>query len=245
MLLTFFLYLKQYLYRSIQFSIAFSVSFFPRRKNVRRSGSLADLDTITADVLHSKRQIFFQKNSFQTVFILIFYDLLRTQKSFWVLWFRSKIPDSWFRIPDSGFHILARQYSAQSLWDSVRAHDMFFFVCSATLFYLQRSSLLFAAFLFFICSVPFFYICRGSLFCLQRFFFVCSVSFLFAAFLFCLQRFSFVCSVSFLFAAFLFCLQRFFFVCSVSLVGHRTDDVNKTRCFQWKLALSPVATAEF
>ena len=84
-LLAFFLYLKQYLYRSIQFSIAFSVSFFPRPKNLGRSRSLADLDTITADVLHSKRQILFQKNSFQTVFILIFYDLLRTQKSFWVL----------------------------------------------------------------------------------------------------------------------------------------------------------------
>ena len=26
--------------------------------------------------------------------VLIFYDLLRTQKSFWVLGFRSKIPDS-------------------------------------------------------------------------------------------------------------------------------------------------------
>ena len=120
---------------------------------------------------------------------------------------------------------------------------MFFFVCSATLFYLQRSSFLFAAFLFFICSVPFFifaavpffYICSASLFCcsvsflfaaflfcLQRFSFVCSVSFLFAAFLSYLQRFLFVCSVSFLCAAFLFCLQRFFFVCSVSLVGHRT-----------------------
>ena len=24
-----------------------------------------------------------------------------------------------------------------------------------------------------------------------------------------------------------------------------SDDVNKTRCFQWKLALSPVTTAEF
>ena len=95
---------------------------------------------------------------------------------------------------------------------------MFFLVCSAAFFYLQRSSFLFAAFLFFICSVPFFYICSGSLFCLQRFFFVCSVSFLFAAFLFCLQRFSFVCSVSFLFAAFLFYLQRFFFVCSVSFM---------------------------
>ena len=47
--------------------------------------SLADLDISTADVLHCKRQVFFQKNSFQTVFILIFYDLLRTQKSFWVL----------------------------------------------------------------------------------------------------------------------------------------------------------------
>ena len=54
-------------------------------KKRNAAGSLADLDTITADVLHSKRQIFFQKNSFQTVFILIFYDLLRTQKSFWVL----------------------------------------------------------------------------------------------------------------------------------------------------------------
>ena len=143
-----------------------------------------------------------------------------------------------FRISDPGFHILARQYSAQSLWDSVRAHDMFFFVCSATLFYLQRSSFLFAASLFFICSVPLFYlqrstfyICSGSLFvcsasflfaallfCLQRFFFVCLISFLFAAFLFCLQRFFFVCSVSFLFASFLFCLQRFFFVCSVSFL---------------------------
>ena len=108
---------------------------------------------------------------------------------------------------------------------------MFFFVCSATLFYLQRSSFLFAVFLFFICSVPFFifaavpfFVCSASflfaafLFCLQRFSFVCSVSFLFAAFLFCLQRFFFVCSVSFLFAAFLFCLQRFFFVCSVSFL---------------------------
>ena len=84
-LLAFFLYLKQYLYRSIQFSIAFSASVFPRLKNLGRSGSLADLDTITADVLHSKSQIFFQKNSFQTVFILTFYDLLRTRKSFWVL----------------------------------------------------------------------------------------------------------------------------------------------------------------
>ena len=92
-----------------------------------------------------------------------------------------------FRIPDSGFQILTRQYSAQSLWDSVRAHDMFFFVCSVTLFYLQRSSFLFAAFLFFICSVLFLY--------LQRF------PFLFAAFLFCLQRFFFVCRVPFLFAA--------------------------------------------
>ena len=184
MLLAFFLYLKQYLYRSIQFSIAFSVSFFPRPKNLGRSGSLADLDTITADVLHSKRQIFFQKNSFQTVSHSGSYDSgLR------------------FRIPDSGFHILGRQYSAQSLWDSVRAHDMFFFVCSATLFYLQRSSFLFAAFLFFICSVPFFMFAAVP-------FFVCSASFLFAAFLFCLQRFFFVCSVPFLFAAFLFCLQR-------------------------------------
>ena len=98
---------------------------------------------------------------------------------------------------------------------------MFFFVCSATLFYLQRSSFLFAAFLFFICSVRFcifaavpLFVCSASflfaalLFCLQRFFFVCSVPFLFAAFLFCLQRVFFVCSVSFLFAAFLFCLQR-------------------------------------
>ena len=98
---------------------------------------------------------------------------------------------------------------------------MFFFVCSPTLFYLQRSSFLFAAFLFFICSVPFFifaavpfFVCSASflfaafLFCLQRSFFVCSVSLLFAAFLFCLQRFFFICSVSFLFAAFLFCLQR-------------------------------------
>ena len=113
---------------------------------------------------------------------------------------------------------------------------MFFFVCSATLFYLQRSSFLFAAFLLFVCSVPFFifaavpfFVCRASflfaafLFCLQRSFFVCGVPFLFAAFLFCLQRFFFVCSVSFLFAAFLFCLQRFFFVCSVSLVGHRIN----------------------
>ena len=88
---------------------------------------------------------------------------------------------------------------------------MFFFVCSAALFYLQRSSFLFAAFLFFICSVPFYIFAAVP-------FFVCSVSFLFAAFLFCLQRFSFVCSVSFLFAAFLFCLQRFFFVCSVSFL---------------------------
>ena len=174
MLLAFFLYLKQYLYRSIQFSIAFSVSFFPRPKNLGRSGSLADLDTITADVLHSKRQIFFQKNSFQTVFILIFYDLF----------YDSGLR---FRIPDSGFHILARQYSAQSLRDSVRAHDMFFFVCSATLFYLQRSSFLFAAFLFvYLQRFPFLF--AALLFCLQRFFFVCSVSFLFAAFLFCLQR---------------------------------------------------------
>ena len=151
------------------------------------------------------------------VFISIFYDLeeLRSHSGFYDSGLR-------FRIPDSGCHILARQYSAQSIWDSVRAHDMFFFVCSATLFYLQRSSFLFAAFLFFICTVPFFYICSGSLFCLQRFFFVCSFPFLFAAFLFCLQRFFFVCSVSFLFAAFLFCLQRFFFVCSVSLVGHRS-----------------------
>ena len=77
---------------------------------------------------------------------------------------------------------------------------MFFFVCSATLFYLQSSSFLFAAFLFYICS--------GSLFCFQR------SLFLFAAFLFCLQRFFFVCSVPFLFAAFLFCMQRIFFVCS-------------------------------
>ena len=111
---------------------------------------------------------------------------------------------------------------------------MFFFVCSATLFYLQHSSFLFPAFLFFICSVPFFifaavpfFVCSVSflvaefLFCLQRSFFVYSVSFLFAAFLFCLQRFFFSCSVPFLFAAFLFCLQRFFFVCSMSLVGHR------------------------
>ena len=106
--------------------------------------------------------------------------------------------------------------------------NRFFFVCSATLFYLQRSSFLFAAFLFFICSVPFLYLQRflflfaALLFCLQRFFFACSVPFLFAAFLFCLQRFFFICSVLFLFAAFLFRLQRFFFVCSVSLVGHRT-----------------------
>ena len=71
---------------------------------------------------------------------------------------------------------------------------MFFFVCSATLFYLQRSSFLFAAFLFFICSVPFFIFAAVP-------FFVCSASFLFAAFLFRLQRFFFVCSVSFLFAA--------------------------------------------
>ena len=103
-------------------------------------------------------------------------------------------------------------------WDSVRAHDMFFFVCSATLFCLQHSSFLFAAFLFFICSVPFFIFAAVP-------FFVCSASFLFAAFLFCLQRFFFVCSVSilfasvsFLFAAFLFYLQRFFFVCSVSFL---------------------------
>ena len=106
---------------------------------------------------------------------------------------------------------MARQYSAQSLWDSVRAHDMFFFVCSATLFYLQRSSFLFAAFLFFICSVPFFIFAAVP-------FFVCSASLLFAAFLFCLQRSFFVCSVSLLFTAFLFCLQRFFFVCSVSFL---------------------------
>ena len=88
---------------------------------------------------------------------------------------------------------------------------MFFFVCSATLFYLQRSSFLFAAFLFFICSVPFFIFAAVP-------FFVCSASFLFAAFLFCLQRSFFVCSVSLLFAAFLFCLQRFFFICSVSFL---------------------------
>ena len=108
---------------------------------------------------------------------------------------------------------------------------MFFFVCSATPFYLQRSSFLFAAFLFFICSVPLFicsvpflylqrfpFLFEALLFCLQRLFFVCSVPFLFAAFLFCLQRFFFVCSVSVLFAAFLFCLQRFFLVCSVSFL---------------------------
>ena len=93
----------------------------------------------------------------------------------------------------------------------MRAHDMFFFVCSATLFYLRRSSFLFATFLFLICSVPFFIFAAVP-------FFVCSASFLFAAFLFCLQRFSFVCSVSLLFAAFLFYLQRFFFVCSVSFL---------------------------
>ena len=94
---------------------------------------------------------------------------------------------------------------------------MFFFVCSAPLFYLQRSSFLFAAFLFlYLQRFPFLF--AALLFCLQRFFFVCSVPFLFAAFLFCLQRFFFICSVSFLFAAFLSCLQRFFFVCSVSFL---------------------------
>ena len=67
---------------------------------------------------------------------------------------------------------------------------LLFFICSVPLFYLQRSSFLFAAFLFLY---------------LQRF------PFLFAAFLFCcLQRFFFVCSVSFLYAAYLFCLQRCF-----------------------------------
>ena len=97
---------------------------------------------------------------------------------------------------------------------------MFFFVCSVPLFYLQRSSFLFAAFLFlYLQRFPFLF--AALLFCLQRFFFVCSVPFLFAAFLFCLQRFFFLCSVSFFFAAFLFCLQRFFFLCSVSRVGHR------------------------
>ena len=97
---------------------------------------------------------------------------------------------------------------------------LLFFICSVPLFYLQRSSFLFAAFLFlYLQRFPFLF--AALLFCLQRFFFVCSVPFLFAAFLFCLQRFFFVCNVSFLFAAFLFCLQRFFFVCSVSLVGHR------------------------
>ena len=91
---------------------------------------------------------------------------------------------------------------------------MFFFVCGATLFYLQRSSFLFAAFLFFIFAAVPFFVCSVSflfaafLFCLQLSFFVCSVSLLFAAFLFCLQRFFFICSVSFLFAAFLLCLQR-------------------------------------
>ena len=109
---------------------------------------------------------------------------------------------------------------------------MFFFVCSATLFYLQRSSFLFAAFLFLhLQRFPFLF--AALLFCLQRFFFVCSVPFLFAAFLFCLQRFFFVCSVSFLFAAFLFYLQRFFLVCSVSLVGHRRVELCPT--FQNKI----------
>ena len=84
---------------------------------------------------------------------------------------------------------------------------LLFFICSVPLFYLQRSSFLFAAFLFiYLQRFPFLF--AAFLFCLQRSFFVCSVSLLFAAFLFCLQRFFFICSVSFLFAAFLFCLQR-------------------------------------
>ena len=78
---------------------------------------------------------------------------------------------------------------------------MFFFVCSATLFYLQRSSFLFAAFLFFICSVPFFIFAAVPFFVCSTSFLFAAFLFLFAAFLFCLQRFSFVCSVSFLFAA--------------------------------------------
>ena len=96
------------------------------------------------------------------------------------------------QVKDSGFLILDSIFSTlPSPSGTVRAHDMFFFVCSATLFYLQRYSFLFAAFLFFICSVPFFIFAAVS-------FFVSSVLF------FCLQRFVFVNAVC------LFCLQRSF-----------------------------------